>query len=499
MDSNFVGLWGSGMHNIINLNKAWHLGKQLISGGFGEVFNAHSDDGTQVVVKLIPKDPGAERELLFEDLQEVPNVIPVLDSGEWEDRWVLVMPKAEKSLRDHLNEAGGQLSADDSVQVLTDVVHALVSIEGRVVHRDIKPENILLCDGHWCLADFGISRYAEATTAQDTRKYAMSSPYAAPEQWRGERATSATDVYSTGVVAYELLNGQRPFTGPEIHDFRRQHLEESPPHPTDLPLKLQSLIIECLYKAREARPSPQNLLDRLQARTQPASKASGRLQQVNAMAVQQQAEADRRQSVTRSREERRTELYKIADQSLRHIVASLHNQVVNDAAASNPHYGRSSSWSCSLNRVEFKIEPIRMADLQPNEVPYGSPIDVVAYSSIVVSFPSDGYGYRGRSHSLWYCDAKVPDTFRWYETAFMRIFASTDVAPFALNPAKDAYRALSRGLDVFQIAWPFTAVDQGGEDDFIDRWIAWFADAADGKLRYPRQMPERETKGSWRE
>jgi serine/threonine-protein kinase len=63
----------------------------------------------------------------------------------------------------------------------------------------LKPDNGLLLGEHWCLADFGISRCAEATTAPDTRKYSMTWDYAATEQWRHERATSAMDVYALGV------------------------------------------------------------------------------------------------------------------------------------------------------------------------------------------------------------------------------------------------------------------------------------------------------------
>ena len=89
-----------------------------------------------------------------------------------------------------------------------------------MVHRDLKPENVLFLDGHWCVADFGISRYAEASTAPDTRKYALTPAYAAPERWRNEHATSATDVYSLGVIAFELLTGARPFPGPDLGYFR---------------------------------------------------------------------------------------------------------------------------------------------------------------------------------------------------------------------------------------------------------------------------------------
>ena len=107
-------------------------------------------------------------------------MVPVIDRGEWGGYWALAMPRAEKSLRDYLNAMGGQLVVADTVSVLADMAEALMAIENQVVHRDIKPENVLLLNRRWHLADFGIARYAEATTALDTRKYAKTREYAGP-------------------------------------------------------------------------------------------------------------------------------------------------------------------------------------------------------------------------------------------------------------------------------------------------------------------------------
>ena len=164
------------MAEVIHLSHEWYIGEQLREGGFGRVHLAQVGDGESAVIKLVPKAPGADREILFEDLDGIPNVVPIIDRGEWKNFWVLVMPKADKSLRDYLSENIEHLSIDDTVQVLSDVTQALVAMEGQIVHRDIKPDNILLLGGRWCLADFGISRYAEATTAPDTRKFAMTPP-----------------------------------------------------------------------------------------------------------------------------------------------------------------------------------------------------------------------------------------------------------------------------------------------------------------------------------
>jgi serine/threonine-protein kinase len=488
------------MPEVINLNQEWYIGEQLGVGGFGRVHLAQSQSGETAVIKFVPKAPGADREILFEDLDGVPNVVPVLDRGEWKDFWVLVMPKADKSLRDYLGENIEHLSIDDTVKVLSDVTQALVAIEGRVVHRDIKPDNILLLDGRWCLADFGISRYAEATTAPDTRKFAMTAPYAAPEQWRGERANSATDVYSMGVVGYELLAGQLPFLGPDVHDFRQQHLEDTQESISGVPVKLQSLIDECLYKSPEARPRPQNLLARLNKSVWADSEGASRLQQANALAVQKRAEAARQESLAKSDAERRLELCNAADLSLKHVVAILNDQILSNAPASEPT-GPSRQWLWSLNDAKLSVAPSRMAEPPSRDEAYGPPFEIMAYSSITLQIAPDGHGFEGRSHSLWYCDAWEAGVFRWYETAFMimpLIPKRGRIDPFALSPGRDAYVALSPVMADYQVAWPFAAIDQGDESDFIERWLGWFAEAAQGLLRHPSQMPERDPIGTWR-
>ena len=105
------------------------------------------------MAKLIPKDPGAERELLFVDLSRVRNVVPIIDSGEADNHWVLIMPRAQRSLRVRLE--AGEIPVEDALTAMKDIVDALVDLSGRIVHRDLKPENTLWLDGHWCLADFG--------------------------------------------------------------------------------------------------------------------------------------------------------------------------------------------------------------------------------------------------------------------------------------------------------------------------------------------------------
>ena len=246
----------------LELDRTWIVGEQIGAGGFGQVYEARADEQV-AVANFVPKAPGADRELLFVELRDVRNVVPIIESGDHDGYWVVIMPRADLSLRQFMDASGGALELGETVDVLKDISDALTDLDGKVVHRDLKPENILRVDGRWCLADFGISRYAQATTAPDTQKFALSPPYAAPERWRNEHATIAADVYAVGVMAFEMIAGARPFDG-SVADLREQHLHTDPEHLSQLPAILGALIDECLYKAPEARPRPANVRARLE-------------------------------------------------------------------------------------------------------------------------------------------------------------------------------------------------------------------------------------------
>ena len=479
----------------------WVVGDEIGAGGFGRVYGVTSD-GDEAVAKLVPKDPGADRELLFVDLGGVRNVVPVIDSGETADEWVLVMPRADRSLREHLDGVNdGTPDVQAAVAILQDLANALTDLDGKVVHRDLKPENVLLLDGSWCLADFGISRYAEATTAPDTRKFALSPPYAAPERWRAERAATATDVYSLGVIAYEMMAGSRPFPGPGVEDYREQHLHAVPPALAGVPPLLAALVEECLYKAPGARPTPANVARRLAAAgSVPQSGGLARLQDANLEEVSRQAERGRQESQSRSVEAVRQELAESAAKALTRNGDTLRDAVLSVATSSAHEQGRGGGWSLRLNQATMSLSPLERTGRSPWK--WESPaLDVVCHAVLSLRVPEDRYQYEGRSHSLWFCDAQAAGEYAWYETAFM---VSALIArrgrqdPFALAPGEESAKALWTGMAEFQVAWPFTKLVIGELDEFVDRWAGWFADAAAGRLTHPSTMPERDCQGTWR-
>lgn len=478
---------------IIALERVWQLGNLLASGGFGHIYEAKADDDSAAVVKLVPKAPGASRELLFEELSGLPNVIPILDSGEWKEYYVIVMPRAEKSLRQHLQAVGGKLDFNETVTVLTDVIQGLAALNAGVVHRDLKPENILFYKDHWCLTDFGIARYAEAATAPDTHKFSMTPPYAAPEQWRGERATYATDVYAFGVMAFEILQGKRPFPGPESSDFREQHLNQPPPAVSGCPPSFASLVNECLFKAQTARPTPANILARLQAVQKPDSPAAGRLQAANKAIIEKEGAQQAMMSAQQSLEELRRGLFSAAEQSFGAICEVLKQRVLEAATATKVSTARGLTLQLGDGTLVINSVQPAPADCLSyyDDAP---PFDVIAYTALAARKPRDHYNYEGRAHSLWFCDAHDEGVYRWFELAFMvrpGIPEGYTLDPFALPPTDEkAVGAFAPAMTIRQIAWQPIPFDQGNEEQFIERWLTWFAAAVDGSLSHPSHMPE---------
>lgn len=489
--------------------REWKVDDDLVGrGGVGFVYRAVGES-SPTVIKLIPKAAGADRELLFpDDMDDIRHVIPVLDVVATDDRWGLVMPEAEMSLRDRLNAEFGPLSVEETVSILIDLAETLVDLEAKgIVNRDVKPENLLLWQGHWCMTDFGIARYAAAATAPDTHKYSKTYEYAAPEQWRGERATNATDVYAFGIVGIELATGTRPFAGPHEADFRDQHLHGDLPPLDQLPRPLATLLQQCAMKVAGNRPRPEEVLTRLQrlAVDEPTSDARSALQRAYRAAVEREAQQSLDESRAQSEGERRASLLRDAVSQLTSIRAAVRTAIDIDAPGlvGSSVVSRQKrelggvGWSLPLGGATLTFGPAH--EDQPGYLPF----DVVAHCEIAISQPADRSKYEGRSHSLWFADALEAGTYRWYELAFMdhplvnRPISRVD--PFADAPSGNAAAAAFRqGNDVFQLAWPVLVVDPGDLDEFVQRWISWWSQAAGGGLSRPQRMPERDVPQNWR-
>jgi eukaryotic-like serine/threonine-protein kinase len=467
-----------------------------------------AESGKQhALIKLAPKLPGTKRELLFaEELHGAANVLPIIGTGQTENHWAMLMPKAEKSLRDHLDESSGVLSEDEVRRVLVDLAETLVTLaEIRVIHRDVKPENILLFEGKWCLADFGISRYADASTGTHTWKSFKTKFYAAPEQWRREASTSATDVYAFGVTGYELLAGTRPFQGTG-DELEQQHLHAQPP-PITAAASLGALIQECLFKAPESRPTAQDVLDRLRrpAAQGPTGYGLAFLQDANLVATRNLAQQAIDRIAAQSESERREELLHAAHHEFGRLNDELKQAILSSAPSAEQlpprTYFEPPGWQLTLDKACLGLSRVfaELDELLSSKEPK-YPFDVIAWAYIAVADTTNQRRPIGKAHSLWYCNASEQEIYSWHETAFadesidisrrkQRIYLfgewsnSGIYTPHAISPWSGDDRFASNLVESEnKLAWPFTSLNADTLDNFIDRWAGWFAACSQGLL-----------------
>ncbi len=215
-----------------------------------------------------------------------PNIVAVFDWGAVDGIYYMVMEYARgQSAREILN-AEGLLAPAQAADVLVQVLSALDHAHRQgIVHRDIKPENVMITrEGVVKVADFGLARaYADAQISE-AGTVTGTVQYLAPEQLQGQPADPRTDLYSLGVVAYELLTGRLPFTGETPMAIAYKHLHERVPAPSSrnpaVPPGLDGWVASMTEKDRELRPESAAEARRdleAERRSLPAAKSLGAL------------------------------------------------------------------------------------------------------------------------------------------------------------------------------------------------------------------------------
>jgi len=193
-----------------------------------------------------------------------PNIVSVYDRGEAEGTYYIAMEYLEgRSLKDRI-VADGALPVSAAIEVARQILRALGFAHRRgIVHRDIKPHNVLLVqdgasDGEprFKVTDFGISRTA-ASQMTEAGSIVGTAQYLSPEQARGAPVDQRSDIYSVGIVLYELLTGKLPFTGETPLEIAMKHLSEIPTAPSelrpDIPADLDMVVLRALAKDPEDR------------------------------------------------------------------------------------------------------------------------------------------------------------------------------------------------------------------------------------------------------
>jgi serine/threonine protein kinase/tetratricopeptide (TPR) repeat protein len=249
----------------------------LGAGGMGEVFLAHDSRlGRKVALKLLPEAVSANRDRLRRFRQEAsaasalnhPNILVVHEIGEADGRHYIVTEHVEgETLRARIDR--GRLPVSEALEITRQLTSALAAAHAAgFVHRDVKPANVMLRrDGYVKLLDFGLAKLVapsalvvsetEADTSTTPGMVLGTASYMSPEQARGLAVDERTDVWSLGVVLFEMVTGRVPFEGETQADILSAILAKEPPSPRQLapevPPALDRIVRRALEKTRTDR------------------------------------------------------------------------------------------------------------------------------------------------------------------------------------------------------------------------------------------------------
>ena len=263
------------------LDNRYEILELIGTGGMAKVYKARCHRLNRLVaVKILRDDLVQDAELrrrFHDESQAVamlshPNIVAVYDVSRSSDFEYIVMELIDGiTLKQYMQKKGNKLNWREALHFITQIVKALGHAHSRgIIHRDIKPHNIMvLRDGSVKVADFGIARVASGGHSTLTQEALGSVHYISPEQARGDRTDARSDIYSAGVVLYEMLTGRLPFEGESAVSVAIQHLSSVPLAPReidpDIPEALELICMKAMCANLEKRyPSADAMLEDLE-------------------------------------------------------------------------------------------------------------------------------------------------------------------------------------------------------------------------------------------
>ena len=275
------------MDNLIGktLDGLYTVRELIGTGGMANVYKAvvgpggPVPEGTVVAVKVLRQelmhDPDLVRRFKNESkaisLLNHPNIVKVYDVSVSDDLQYIVMEYVDgMTLREYLNERGGKLTSRETVHFISQILKALEHAHANgVVHRDIKPQNIMLLDnGQLRMMDFGIARISRAENQLLGGKAMGSVHYISPEQAKGDVTDCTSDIYSVGVMMYEMLSGHLPFDADDMVEVAIKQISDTPKSLHELAPEVPNALVEITEKAMAKLPqnryaSAREMLDAL--------------------------------------------------------------------------------------------------------------------------------------------------------------------------------------------------------------------------------------------
>lgn len=247
----------------LRLGGRYQLEARVGGGGMAIVYKARDLIlNRQVAVKVLRSQYGTDEDFVNRFRREAqavaslshPNLVGVYDVGQENDTHYMVMEYVEGSTLKEMIVSRGALPVEEAVRIASQICDALDHAhQNQIIHRDIKPHNILIGkNGRVKVTDFGIARAVTSTTITHTNAMLGSVHYFSPEQARGGITGEKSDIYSLGIVLYEMVTGELPFSGDSPISVALKHLQEPLPEPRQLnpgiPQSVENVILKALVK-----------------------------------------------------------------------------------------------------------------------------------------------------------------------------------------------------------------------------------------------------------
>jgi beta-lactam-binding protein with PASTA domain/predicted Ser/Thr protein kinase len=294
------------------IDQRYRVLNRLGSGGMADVYSAEDNQlGRKVALKLLYRRFAEDSEFVERFRREAssaaglqhPNIVGIFDRGEWDGTYYIAMEYLEgRTLKQLIREHGAMppdLATDITIQVLR---AARFAHKRGIIHRDIKPHNVILDEeGRAKVTDFGIAR-AGASDMTETGSIMGTAQYLSPEQAQGQPVSPRSDLYSIGVMLYELLTGRVPFDAESPVAIAVRHVSDRPIPPAEVnpnvPPALDAVVMRALEKdpARRFADADEFIAALEQARAQPTVVGREMVLEPYPMPGEPFAEAERRQS-----------------------------------------------------------------------------------------------------------------------------------------------------------------------------------------------------------
>ena len=251
--------------NGIVLGGRYELLEKIGEGGMSEVFKAKCNKLNRfVAVKILKKQFADNKDIAQKFKREATaianlsdaNIVNILDVGSQDDIDYIVMELVTgKTLKELINYSG-KLTYNTAIKIALQIAKALdCAHRNNIIHRDIKPQNILVTEnGEVKVTDFGIAKSTDSQTITNTTSIIGSAHYLSPEQAKGTYIDFRSDIYSFGIVLYEMVTGRLPFEGDSPVTVALKHLQEEPISPKNINSAIPDSLNKLILKAIEKEP-----------------------------------------------------------------------------------------------------------------------------------------------------------------------------------------------------------------------------------------------------